>query len=129
MATANTKGQLTYRLTDDEIAEISQIAQNKSLAYAAKAFMKSASVGVTNSVAEAITAALADAEVRAADISPQDLQQYVAGLNMKWEWNTPEGTPVSKEVAAVLQPYASSSGQDPEFFPIKALQVGVGIEF
>ena len=130
MSTATANRNLTYRLSGAEIDEISRIAKSESLAYAAKKFMKSASAGVAKAVAESLVESLSDAEIRADGVNPQDLQQYVEGLNMKWEWNTPENTPVSKAVTAVLQPYESSSDQGPDGFPTPtALQVGVGIEF
>ena len=104
--------------------------QTGSLAESAKAFMKSASIGITEAIAKSLVEALADTESRAEGLNPQDLQEYVEGLNMKWEWNTPKGTSLSTAVTAVVQPYESSSDQGPADFPTpKSLKVGVGIEF
>ncbi|MEM7353114.1 MAG: hypothetical protein AAF657_20135 [Acidobacteriota bacterium] len=132
MTAATTTQSPTFRLSDEDIDAISRIAQDESLglAYAAKEFMKLASTNVAQVVAESLTQALNHTETEAVGLQPEDLQPYVEGLNMKWEWNTPQGTPVSKTATAILQPYDDSSTSGAIGFPQpKSLQVGVGIEF
>ena len=128
MPTATASHALTYHLSDDEIREISQAAQAGSAADAAKLFMKIASHRVTKIVAESLVMALSDTEQRAEALQPQDLQKYVDGLNMQWQWNTPKGTSLSSTVAAIVQPYIS---EEPLAGPfgIKSLEVGVGVQF
>jgi hypothetical protein len=108
------------------------VANAQSPEEAARIFMKLVSIGVSQVVADALPKSLSAAAASSAFTANKKIvgwEQYaLAGLNLQWNWATPDVLPMSQYIAAVRTSGASPAGGDVHLTGVD-ITIGVGIHF